>query len=57
MYALNPIAGVIDGFRWCLFGGELRMDELAISSAVAVLLLLIGVRHFRRTEKGFADVI
>jgi lipopolysaccharide transport system permease protein len=57
VYALNPLVGVIDGFRWCLFGGELRPYELAISAAVAVLLLLIGVRHFRRTEKGFADVI
>ena len=56
-YAANPLVGVIDGFRWCLFGGELRADELAISSAVALVLLWVGVRHFRRTEKGFADVI
>src|SRR5262245_837639 len=58
-YALNPLVGVIDGFRWSLFGpGQpLRWDELAISAGVAVLLLVTGVWHFRRTEKGFADVI
>ena len=58
-YALNPLVGAIDGFRWSLFRGAqpLHADELAISAAVAVLVLLIGVRHFRRTEKGFADVI
>jgi lipopolysaccharide transport system permease protein len=59
VYALNPLVGAIDGFRWSLFRGAqpLRADELAISAAVAVLVLLIGVRHFRHTEKGFADVI
>ena len=57
VYALNPVVGVIDGFRWSLFGGTLRLDELAISAGVALVLLWTGVRHFRRTEKGFADVI
>ena len=59
VYALNPLTGVIDGFRWSLFGGSqpLHLDELTISAGVAVLLLFVGLRHFRRIEKGFADVI
>lgn len=59
VYALNPLTGVIDGFRWSLFGGSqpLHFDELTISACVAVLLLFVGLRHFRRIEKGFADVI
>ena len=59
VYDLNPLVAVIDGFRWCLLGGrtELPMQGFLISTAVSLLLLVIGVRYFRRTERGFADVI
>jgi lipopolysaccharide transport system permease protein len=59
IYSLNPMVGVIDGFRWCILGGrsELHMPGFAISVGISVLLLLFGVRYFRRMERSFADVI
>lgn len=59
VYDLNPLVAVIDGFRWCLLGGrtELPMQGFLISTAVSLLLLVIGIRYFRSTERGFADVI
>jgi lipopolysaccharide transport system permease protein len=58
VYALNPMVGVIDGFRWCI-GAEptLHVSGLAISIAVSLFLLWYGVRFFRSTEKGFADIV
>ena len=59
LYALNPMVGVIDGFRWCILGGEtsLYMPGFLLSIGISVLLLIAGIRYFRKTEKGFADVI
>lgn len=59
LYDLNPMVGVIDGFRWCLLRGEtsLRMESVILAVGVSVVFLLIGVRYFRRTERGFADTI
>jgi len=59
VYALNPMVGAIDGFRWCLLHGEPALDpvNLAVSVGMAVLLLLSGVWYFRRTERTFADII
>jgi lipopolysaccharide transport system permease protein len=58
VYALNPMVGVIDGFRWCI-GAEptLHVGALAISIAVSLFLLWYGIRFFRNTEKGFADIV
>jgi lipopolysaccharide transport system permease protein len=58
VYALNPMVGVIDGFRWCI-GAEpvLHVPALAISLAVSLVLLWYGIRFFRATEKGFADIV
>lgn len=58
-YALNPMVGVIEGFRWAVLGGtfELRWDVVAVSGFVAVVLLCVGVISFRRFERGIADVI
>ena len=58
VYALNPMVGVIDGFRWCI-GAEptLHVGALAISVLMSAALLWLGVRFFRSTEKGFADII
>jgi lipopolysaccharide transport system permease protein len=59
IYAINPMVGVIDGFRWCLLGGHSPLDlsQLSISVAVTLLLLYLGIREFRRTESSFADMI
>jgi lipopolysaccharide transport system permease protein len=59
LYALNPMVGVIDGFRWALLRGEtpLYWPGLATSLAVVALLLWSGVRYFRHTERSFADII
>ena len=57
LYALNPLAGIIDGFRWSLLGQSLEPRVLVCSIALTVLSLVAGVWYFRRTERGFADAI
>ena len=58
LYALNPLTGVVEGFRWCLLGvHSLPWQLLAISSGVAVLLLVTGLIYFRNMERTFADEI
>jgi len=59
LYSLNPVVGVIDGFRWCLLGGEsqLYVPGFLCSLVVVAVILVIGIRHFRRTERTFADLI
>ena len=58
-YSLNPVVGVIDGFRWCLLGGEsqLYMPGFLLSLGVVGFFLWYGVRYFRRAEKTFADIL
>ncbi len=57
--ALNPLTGVVNGFRWCLLGTDysFSLPEFATSFGGALLLVATGVWYFRRTEKQFADVI
>jgi lipopolysaccharide transport system permease protein len=58
IYALNPMAGVVNGFRWALLGAPTPPDiRLIASSAVALFLLITGLFYFRRMEKTFADTI
>jgi lipopolysaccharide transport system permease protein len=59
LYSLNPMVGVIDGFRWCILGGEspLYLPGLAMSVCVAAFFLWLGLHRFRSTEKTFADLI
>jgi lipopolysaccharide transport system permease protein len=59
LYALNPMVGIIDGFRWCTLRGqgELQAQSLLISFSVAAFFLWFGVRQFRKVEKSFADLI
>ena len=59
LYSLNPIVGVIDGFRWCILGGQsqLYLPGLALSVAVTSFLLWFGILKFRKLEKSFADLI
>ena len=57
IYALNPMTGVVEGFRWALIGGP-RPDELILVSALASgVVLLAALVYFRRVERTFADVI
>jgi lipopolysaccharide transport system permease protein len=59
LYSLNPMVGVIDGFRWCVLGGEsaLYLPGFVLSLGVVVLFLWFGVARFRFTEKTFADLL
>ncbi len=59
LYSLNPIVGVIDGFRWAILGGEskLYLPGFALSLGLVLLLLITGVWYFRKMERTFADVI
>jgi lipopolysaccharide transport system permease protein len=58
LYGLNPMTGVLDGFRWALLGsGQLEVGRLCISVGVAVVLVVLGLFYFSRTERTFADVI
>jgi lipopolysaccharide transport system permease protein len=59
LYALNPMVGVIDGFRWALFDADRPMywPGVWISVAVTAFLVWGGLRHFRNTERSFADTI
>lgn len=57
VYGLNPMAGVINGFRWSLLGTEMVQPQILVtSSIVAVVLLVTGLYFFRRMERIFADV-
>jgi len=54
---LNPLAGVVEGFRWSLLGqGSPPLNLVAVSTAVALVLLTLGLAYFVRAEQGFADV-
>jgi lipopolysaccharide transport system permease protein len=59
LYSLNPMVGVIDGFRWAIIGGEtlIYWPGFVLSFSLVMLLLVTGIRYFRKTEKTFADVI
>ncbi len=59
VYSLNPMVSVIDGFRWCLLGGEVEiyMPGLVVGFAVVCALLVFGFARFRAMEASFADLI
>lgn len=57
VYALNPMVGVIDGFRWCLLGAPLDWRVVAVSLAVIAVSLWLGIGRFRALEKTFADLL
>lgn len=54
---LNPMVGVVEGFRWCLFGGEPPLLAITTSTLVTIFLLAGGMIFFRRMERTFVDVI
>jgi len=59
LYYLNPMVGVIDGFRWSILGSgsPLAIESLVSSVTIAVIVTVVAIWYFRRTERGFADVI
>ena len=59
IYALNPMVGIIEGFRWCLTESSAHLNHyFVVSSALgSFVLFAIGMRYFRETERTFADVI
>jgi lipopolysaccharide transport system permease protein len=59
LYSLNPMVGVIDGFRWCILGGEspLYLPGLLLSLTITAFFLWLGISQFRKMEKTFADLI
>ena len=57
LYALNPMVGMIAGFRACVLGGTFPVAVILISSVAAVVLFVAGVRYFLQVERRFADVI
>jgi lipopolysaccharide transport system permease protein len=59
LYSLNPMVGVIDGFRWSILGGEskLYLPGFALSLGLVIVLLIAGIIYFRKVERTFADVI
>jgi lipopolysaccharide transport system permease protein len=60
IYALNPMAGVVQGFRWALLGTTLdasALTTMSISAFVAVVVLITGLFYFRRMERSFADMV
>ncbi len=58
-YSLNPMVGVIDGFRWAILGNNapIYLPSILLSFMVITVLLAAGISYFRRTERGFADII
>ena len=59
LYSINPMVGVIDGFRWAILGGNTRIywPGFLLSLALVFVILVTGIFYFRKTEKTFADVI
>ncbi len=58
LYGINPMAGVVEGFRWALLGTEMTVGPMiAVSAVAAVVMLVSGAFYFRRMEKTFADVV
>lgn len=59
LYSLNPTVGIIDGFRWCILGGEnvIYLPGMIASVLGTIFILVTGLWHFRKTERKFADLI
>jgi lipopolysaccharide transport system permease protein len=59
LYSLNPMVGVINGFRWAILGGEsqIYLPGFALSVGLVILMLVSGIWYFRKMERTFADVV
>jgi len=56
LYGLNPMTGVIEGFRWALLGQDPMWGQLLLSTMMSIFLLVTGAFYYRRTERTFADI-
>jgi lipopolysaccharide transport system permease protein len=59
LYSLNPLVGVIDGFRWCILGGQsqIYLPGFLLGLAVTTFFIWLGIRQFRKMENSFADLV
>lgn len=60
IYSLNPVVGIVEGFRWCIYANkfsELNYLIVLKSFVISILLLLVGLKYFRKTESTFADTL
>lgn len=57
LYSVNPVVGIVDGFRWCIQAEPLYWPSLVLSVTLTLVCLWLGIRAFRRAEKSFADHI
>jgi lipopolysaccharide transport system permease protein len=59
LYSINPMVGIIDGFRWSILGGksQIYLPGMILSIAFILFLLILGIVYFRKMEKSFADII
>ncbi len=57
IYALNPVVGIVDGIRWCLFNSPLLPETVISAAVISVLFFLFGIWFFRKLESEFADFI
>jgi lipopolysaccharide transport system permease protein len=57
LYSINPVVGVIDGFRWCLLGSPLYWPGIWMSLGVTLFFLWLGISRFRKMERSFADLV
>ncbi len=57
LYFLNPVAGITEGFRWCIIGGELPVNYVSISLVVSLFLFITSLFYFRSIEKVMADIV
>lgn len=59
LYSINPLVGIIDGFRWAILGSESKIywPGFLLSLSLVLVILVTGIHYFRKTEKTFADVI
>jgi len=59
LYSINPMVGIIDGFRWSILRGnsEIYLPGMLLSIGIVVLMLILSIRYFRKVEKTFADII
>ncbi len=56
-FSLNPMVGIIDGFRWCIVGETLYLPGFLLSLGMIIVFGFLGIWYFRKTEKSFADTI
>jgi lipopolysaccharide transport system permease protein len=57
LYGLNPMVGIVEGFRWALLGTNPPGPMLAVSATASIAILVTGALYFRRMERSFADVV